>query len=162
MKEVEEALALFGNDIYRLSLMYLKNTQDAEDIVQDTLLKLMQYNGFFNNREHEKAWLLKVAVNLCKDKLKSAAYKRNVSLYDYQDTLESKAESFEEGNEVLEAVAKLPVKYRTVIHLYYYEGYSSVEISEIMKKSDSTVRSLLRRGRMLLQKSLKGGEDYEC
>ena len=160
---VEKALGLFGDDILRLAFSYLKRKEDAEDIVQETLLRLMQSAPVFENEEHMKAWLLRVAANLCKDFLKQARIKREVSMEENEwgyGQEEPQKDRPDEEQAVWEAVMSLPEKYRTVIHLYYYEEYSTKEIAEILGMKDVTVRSLLKRGREKLAKKIQGGDGY--
>lgn len=94
---VEKALDLFGNDILRLAYSYMKSREDAEDIVQEVLIRLMQSAGVFEDESHEKAWLLKVASNLCKDKLKSASRQREVAMPEGYDVADEKQEKKEES-----------------------------------------------------------------
>lgn len=155
-EKVIHAMKTYGNAILRISYAYLHNLTDAEDILQDTLLNLMKANPAFLNPNHEKAWLLRVAINLSKNKLKSSWFRREEISVDYPDNSMSSDESM-----LLDVVNKLPVKYREVIHLFYYEGYSTVEIAEILLKNESTVRSLLRRARERLKKDLKGEYDFD-
>lgn len=158
--KTEEAIAniynKYGNMIYRLSYTYLHSAPDAEDIVQDTLIAYMKNSQTFSGAEHEKAWLMRVAINLCKNKLKSH-WRKTVEI---PDTLQAD-EIPEEEMEVLSAVQKLPVKYREVVHLFYYEGYSTSDISTILDKKESTVRSLLHRSRKALKNLLEGAYDFE-
>lgn len=153
---VEHALLVYGNTILRLSYSYLHNVTEAEDILQDTLLSLMKNKPVFSSEEHEKAWLMRVAINLCKNKLKSSWFHTVEIPESIQTEYITDDESY-----VLEAVHKLPVKYREVIHLFYYEGYSTSEISSLLQKKESTIRSLLHRSRDLLKKMLKGGYDFD-
>ena len=127
---------------------------DAEDILQDTLLKYMQSAPVFENTQHEKAWLLCVASNLCKNKL---YYNKIRETDELLETLT--AEEREDLSFVWNAVKKLPEKYREAIHLYYEEGYSTREISRILNRRESTVRSDLKRGRERLKEILK--EEYD-
>ncbi len=155
---VELALDLYGNDILRLSFSFLKSKEDAEDIVQDTLIRFMQSGNVFQNEEQMKAWLLQVAANLCRDFLKSAQRKKTVSLPEGYDM--AVEENLPEGeSEVLQAVMALPEKYRSAIHLYYYEEFSTKEIAEILGKKEATIRSLLKRGREKLENMMKGGRE---
>ena len=160
---VERALDLFGNDILRLAYSYLNSREDAEDIVQDTLIRFMQSAKTFREEEHIKAWLLRVASNLCKDRLKSAHYQREVAMPEgYDIAAEGKEESQE--NDIMKHIMALPDKYRSVIHLYYFEEYSTREIAEILEKKETTIRSLLKRGReklahMIAQENKMKGED---
>lgn len=150
----EKALDQYGNAILRLAYSYLHNMSDAEDILQDTLLKYMQSAPVFENAQHEKAWLLCVASNLCKNKL---SYNKIRETDELLETLT--AEEREDLSFVWNAVKKLPEKYREAIHLYYEEGYSTREISRILNRRESTVRSDLKRGRERLKEILK--EEYD-
>lgn len=152
---VENALDLYGNDILRLAFSYLKRREDAEDILQETLIRFMQSAGVFEREGQVKSWLLQVAANLCRDHLRSAEYKRTVAMPEGYDI--ASTEDLSEGESaVMQAVMALPDKYRTVIHLYYMEGYTTKEIAVILGKRDATVRSLLKRGREKLEKMMKG------
>lgn len=155
---VEQALNRFGNDILRLAYSYMKSREDAEDIVQDVLIRFMQSAKRFESEEHVKAWLLRVTANLCKDYLKASHRKKEVGIPEGYDIA---AEPEEDGDaEVLQAVMQLPEKYRTVIHLYYYEEYKTNEIADILQKKEATVRSLLKRGREKLEKMMKGDDGH--
>lgn len=162
---VERALDLFGNDILRLAYSYLKSREDAEDIVQDTLIRFMQSAKSFQEEEHVKAWLLRVASNLCKDKLRSASRQREVALPEGYDMAAEVKEETEESD-MMQYVLNLPDKYRSVIHLYYYEEYSTREIAEILEKKETTIRSLLKRGREKLahlisqEEKMKGDDGH--
>lgn len=160
---VERALELFGNDILRLAYSYLKSREDAEDIVQEALIRFMQSAKIFQEEEHIKAWLLRVASNLCKDKLRSSSYQREVALAEGYDIADNKEEKADESD-ILQYVLTLPDKYRSVIHLYYFEEYSTKEIAEILEKKETTIRSLLKRGReklanMISQEEKMKGDD---
>ena len=136
-----------------LAWSYLHNHADAEDVLQETMIRYMQSGQNFQDEEHEKAWLLRVAANLCKNILRSRSYEWG----EIPEDLEGKGIP-EEAIAVYEAVSSLPEKYREVIHLFYYEDASTAEIAEILEKKESTVRSLLRRARKLLEKSLADEE----
>lgn len=157
---VETAMNLFGNDIFRLAFSYMKKKEDAEDIVQDVLIRFMQSENIFENEERMKAWLLHVAANLCRDYLKAADRKKVVALPEGYETVASEETIPEGESEVLAAVMALPEKYRSVIHLYYYEEYATKEIAEILEKKEATVRSLLKRGREKIEKMMKGDDGY--
>lgn len=156
---VEEALDRFGDDILRLAYSYMKSREDAEDIVQDVLIRFMQSAKTFSSEEHVKAWLFRVAINLCKDKLKSASRQREVALPEGYE-VEAASSTNEDESEIIQLIWTLAEKYRSVIHLYYFEEYSTAEIAEILQKKESTVRSLLKRGREKLEKMMKGDEGY--
>lgn len=147
-----EALVLkYEQPLYRTALAMLGNVTEAEDIVQDVFIKLYEFPGTFSSNEHEKAWLIRVTINLCKNRLRSSWWRKSAPLLD---TLPAKdPKQFE----LLEYVLSLPVKYRTVIHLYYYEGYSTKEIALLTGQKESTVRSLMSRARSQLKEKL--GDD---
>jgi RNA polymerase sigma-70 factor (ECF subfamily) len=135
----------------------LKNHADVEDVFQDVFLKYLVYQGSFDNDVHEKAWFIRVAINGCKDTLKSFFRKNTVpldELYHEPVVLD------EEESEVLRAVLKLPANYRDVIYLHYYEGYSAVEIASILEKKENTIYTWLARGRKKLKIHF-GGESIE-
>ena len=149
---VEKALDLFGNDILRLAYSYMKSREDAEDIVQEVLIRLMQSAGVFEDESHEKAWLLKVASR-----------QREVAIPEGYDVADEKQEQKEESD-ILQIISQLPEKYRSAIHLYYYEEYSVKEIAEILEKKETTIRSLLKRGReklaRMLPQQMKGDDGH--
>ncbi len=153
---IENILDTYGNTILRLAYSYLHNMSDAEDILQDTLIKYMQSAPVFLTESHKKAWLLHVAANLSKNKID---YNRIRETDELEETLV--AEEREDLSFVWEAVKALPDKYREVIHLYYQEGYSAKEISKILSRNESSVRSDLKRGREALKTVLKEAYDFE-
>lgn len=153
--EVNRAIETYADMIQRICFYHLKNHADTEDVVQTVFLKYMLYEKPFFDAEHEKAWLLRVAINACKDMLKSF-FRRNV--VSIEEVKEIEAEVSKEHLEVLEAVLSLPEKYKDVIYLYYYEDYSAAEIGHILGKKENTVYSLLSRGREMLKKKLGGDE----
>lgn len=116
--------------VYRLCFSYLKNVTDTEDIVQETFVKAFMRDKAFENERHEKGWLIMTAGNMCKDLL-SHWWRKNRNLDNYE-TLQAKA-GFDIDETFIE-IMKLPPKYKTVIYMYYYEEYSTREISEILKK----------------------------
>lgn len=130
LRNAETALDRYGNSVLRLTYSYLHNLSDAEDILQDTLLKYIQAAPAFESDGHEKAWLLTVAANLSKNKLQ---YLRLRQTDELDETLA--AQEREDLRYVWEAVRQLPGNYREVIHLFYQEGYSTKEISTILRRS---------------------------
>lgn len=151
--EINRAVDEYADMIKRVCFYHLKNQTDTEDVFQNVFLKYMTYEGSFADQEHEKAWLLRVAINACKDYLKNF-FRRNVVSFEALHEME--AEEPEESREVLEAVLSLPVKYKDVIYLHYYEGYSAAEIGKILGKKENTIYSLLFRGREMLKEKLGG------
>ncbi|XOS94021.1 sigma-70 family RNA polymerase sigma factor [Brevibacillus laterosporus] len=156
METVAHALKFYGNTIVRLSYSYLHNLSDAEDVLQDTLLSFMRNKPAFSCPEHEKAWLMHVAINLCKNKLKSSWFK-TIAI---PENLQIESITHEES-EVLEAVHTLPVKYREVVHLYYYEGYSTFEISSLLQKKNLRYVTFCIGQEICSKKNLKGAYDFE-
>ncbi|MCI8513259.1 MAG: RNA polymerase sigma factor [Lachnospiraceae bacterium] len=138
--------------LYRAALAVVGNVQDAEDAVQETFLKVYEEkNPDFASAAHEKAWLIKVTVNECKNRLRSGWFRKTAPL------LETYPAGEPEQRELLEQVMALPASYRAVIHLYYYEGYSTAEIARILSKKEGTVRSLMSRAREKLRKVMEEG-----
>jgi len=137
--------------IYKICFMYMKNVFETENMVQDTFLKLIEKSPNFENLEHEKAWLIRTAVNLCKNSLKHW-WRQTV---DIDSQSEAAIEQSFNNDEILEKIKALPSKYKSVIFLYYYEGYSTAEISKILNIKESTLRGHLCRARMLLKIELE-------
>lgn len=155
-RRAEEILDTYGNSILRYAYCYLHNMSDAEEVLQDTLVQFLSAGPVFENGRHEKAWLLRVAGNLSKNRI---AYDR-VHRTDQLDE-ELAADSREDLSFVWEAVKQLPENYRAAIHLFYYEGYPTKQIARLLGKKESTVRSDLRRGRERLKAVLKEVYDFE-
>lgn len=149
----------YGDMIYRLSFSYTKNQADAEDTVQDVFVKLMERLPKFESEEHEKAWIIRVTINACKNKLKAFWRRETSPLADSPEPYKNDAYIVE--SPVLEAVMTLPAIYRTAVYLYYYEGYKSSEIASILNKRESSVRSILHRARAQLKIILKEDCDFE-
>lgn len=142
----------YSSAVYRAAFAYCKNSADAEDIVQETFIKRFRTDIDFPDDKAEKAWLMKVAANKCRDMFRSARYR-----YFYNSVPLDEAELVYETPEesaVYHAVMELPPKYRIVIHLYYYEGYTVTETAKIIGKSETAVQTQLYRARKLLKKTL--------
>ena len=153
--EAERLVNTYSDLILRLSYTYLKSTQDGEDICQTVLLKLLTGDEAFDSPEHEKAWVIRAAINACKDELR-AFRRRAVPL---EEAPEAAAPEVPQSD-VLDAVMELPEKYREAIHLFYYEGYSAKEIAALTGRSEAAVSAHLSRGRKKLRAML-GGRSYE-
>lgn len=149
--EAERLVNAYSDLILRLSYTYLKSTQDGEDIVQTVLLKLLTGDRAFDSPEHEKAWVIRAAVNTCKDELR--AYRRRAA--PLEDAEQAPAPE-PPRSDVLDAVMDLPEKYRTAIYLFYYEGYSIDEIAALTGRSGAAVSAHLSRGRKKLKTMLEG------
>lgn len=155
--EANRAIDRYADLVRRVCMIHLKNHADTEDIFQTVFLKYVTGTAEFESEEHEKAWFIRVTINACKDLLRSFFRSRTVSL---DDLLEQPDQVPEDHREVLEAVLALPDKYRDVVYLHYYEGYTAPEIGTILHKNPNTVYTLLTRARDELRKML-GGEDFE-
>lgn len=155
-QEVNRAVEEYSDMIRRLCMIHLKNYADTEDIFQTVFLKYVLSSVVFENKEHEKAWFIRVTINACKDLLKNFFRSRITSL---DEILEQAADMQEENKEVLEAVLSLPSKYRDVVYLHYYEGYTAPEIGRLLKKNVNTVYTLMTRSRHLLREKLGGDVD---
>jgi len=134
-------------------MVNLGNKADAEETLQEAFYKLLYKAPEFNDDEHEKAWLIKITVNLCRDILRSVWHRRVVKLEDIDKYYNDPTDSG-----VMKEIVKLPTKYKTVIYLYYFEDYSVKQISEILKTKESAIKMRLLRGRQLLKIELKGNE----
>ncbi len=154
--EVNSAIDRYADTVRRVCALYLKNNADTEDIFQTVFIKYMLSSATFESEEHEKAWLIRVTINACKDLLKSFFRRFTVSFEELPEMPES---SISAQNEVLEAVLSLPQKYREVVYLHYYEGYTAPEIGKLLHKNVNTVYTLLTRSKQLLRDSLGGEQD---
>lgn len=149
--KAEAAVRKYGDSLMRIAYTYTRNMEDAQDMVQEAFIKYLTKAPEFLSSEHEKAWLIRITINICKNHLASSYIKgraeldENLSVCDEHSTL-------------IDAVDSLPEKYRTAIHLFYYEGYSTKEIAKIIGLTESAVTSRLQRGRGLLKKML--GDDF--
>lgn len=153
-KKLEIAIEKYADTVKRISFMYIKNHTDADDIMQEVFIKYMLHDGNFKSDIHEKAWIMLVAANQCKDYLKSY-WKRNVSSIGERDFAAPK----EEETGILEYVKMLPEKYRMFIYLFYYENYTVPEISEMTGINTNTIYSGLYRARTLLKDYIGGEKD---
>lgn len=152
-QEINAAIDRYADTIRRLCMIQLKNYADTEDIFQNVFLKYALSSRSFESPEHEKAWFIRVTINACKDLIKSFFRSQTVSL---DQLMEQPGQLLEDHREVLEAVISLPRKYREVIYLHYYEGYTAPQISEILGKNTNTVYTLLARSKNLLKERLGG------
>ena len=153
-EDVNRVMEAYAVMVRRICFVHLKNRHDTEDVFQNVYLKYLLYEGSFESAEHEKAWFARVTINACTDWLRALARRKWVPL----DVLaEESAELDNPSKEVLEAVLKLPEKYRDVIYLFYYEGYTAVQIAKILGKKENTVYTWLSRAKDILREKL-GGE----
>lgn len=148
------AFKQYTDTVYRVALHNTDNFSDAEDVTQEVFIKLLERDKTFRDSEHLKAWLIRVTINLCRDKMKKSGREALV-----ENVILNKTEEAE--TDVLQAVKSLPENYRNTIYLHYYEGYTAKEIGKILDAKENTVLSWLSRGRDALRKELDGGFDYE-
>lgn len=151
---IEKSFLEHANMIYRLAYARTKSKHDADDILQEVFIRLINSKTRFNDKEHMKAWFIRVTINCSNTYLKSSWRKKIVAMEEVKD------DQFviypQEKSDLYYAVLNLPVKQRTVIHLFYNEDYSTKEIAEILDMNEGTVRSLLSRARSTLRKKLQG------
>ena len=161
-REAEEILDTIGNSILRLALSYLHNTEDAEDILQETMIKFVTVRPVFESESHRKAWLMRVASNLAKNRIDYNRVRDTMELNE--EIVGEVQEDLDKGDEykaIWDAVRSLPVHQREAIHLFYQEGYSTAEIAQITGRREATVRSDLKRARDKLREMLKEASDFE-
>ena len=157
-EEANRAVDLYGDTVRRICMIHLKNYEDAEDIFQTVFLKYVLRSEPFDSPEHEKAWIIRVTVNACRDLVKSFFRSRTVSL---DQLIEKPQDMPEDHSDILEAVLELPARFRDVVYLHYYEGYSAPEIGRIQKKNPNTVYTLVARSRQFLKTRLEGVSEDE-
>ena len=151
----ERFMTLYGNAILRLAYSYVHSMTEAEDVLQETLIRVLEANPEFEGEAHEKAYLLRTASNLAKNHIASATRRQTDELND-----ELVAEEKEDLSFIWEAVKALPDVQREVVHLFYQEGYQTAEIAGILNRKEATVRSDLKRAREHLKTILKERYDF--
>lgn len=154
-QEVNRAVEQYADTVRRICLVHLKNYADTEDIFQTVFVKYLLHTAPFASPEHERAWIIRVTINACKDLLRSVFRRRTLSL---EEVAEQPAPA-DEQRAVLQAVQALPAAYRDVVYLHYYEGYTAPEIAGILGKNVNTVYTRLTRARGLLRRTLGGDDD---
>jgi len=143
---IEEMVYKYGDILFRICLITLGNASDAEDAVQETMIKYLQKAPEFENEEHEKAWLITVVVNKCRDILRYRKRYATVNIEEIKEYAKT-----DEDSGILDALMKVPEKYRIVMVLYYIEEYSTKEIAQMIGKTISAVKMRLQKGRTLLR-----------
>lgn len=154
-KEIENVIEKYSDMVYRIALTRCGTVENAEDIYQDVFIKFSEKMPVFESEEHEKAWFVRVTLNLSKN-LKLSAWNKKVINLDENIEFETKEE-----NDVFSVVCQLPTNYKTVIYLMYYEGYKVKEIAKIMRKQEGTIKTWLYRAREILKNKLEGGFENE-
>lgn len=150
--EIDEAVRKYADMVYRMAMIHCNSSADADDIFQEVFLKLLKYRKTIKSEEHLKAWLLTVTINQCKSMHLSIWNKRKVSIDEIVEPVISNEN--EDYTELHEAIKDIPVKYRDVIHLFYFEELSIKEISQILNRNEGTIKTQLNRGRQLLKDKL--------
>jgi len=143
----------YGKMLFKIAFLYMGNSADAEDVLQDVFIKYLSSRRIFKNSEHEKAWFIRVTQNKCLDMIKKSSNK-NIPIEDISAVI---CDERNDMTEIIEKVLALPEKYKLSVILYYYNGYSTEEISKILKISKSAVKMRLKRSRDILKLEL---EDY--
>jgi len=146
-----EKYILYGDMLFKVCMVYLCNKEDVEEVMQESFIKLIYNCPKFNNDEHEKAWLIRITINKCKDMLRSVWRTRVVNISDVHSYITSTSDIH-----TMEEIIKLPYKYKGAIHLYYFEDYSVKQISQTLKITESAVKMRLKRGRDILKIELEG------
>jgi len=152
------AIEKYGDMVYRIAVNQMKSRTDADDVFQEVFIKWMQYREQMKSPEHEKAWLIRVTLNQCKSALGSTWNKKKAEWSQEVENTMIYEEKMEEDSELDAVLNKLPGRYRTVLHLFYYEELSISEIGNILQEKESTVRTRLTRARRKLKSMLKGVE----
>ena len=172
-EKLQEKIDGYSDMLFKIAYVRTGNRADAEDIVQETFYQYLRTSKVFDSEEYERAWLIRVTINGCRKMWRSGFYRRRSDVpapesgtaIDFGEAEEQGPEEHfldkERARTVLEAVRELPAAYRDVIHLFYYEGYSTKQIAKLLQKKEATVRSDLHRGRDKLKAVLKEAHDFE-
>jgi len=153
--DIAAALQKCSDMVYRICFVYLGRRPEVDDVFQEVFLKLLRQGFSFKDEDHEKAWLIRVTINQCKDLLKGSWWKR----IDLMENLELPAGDAGESD-ILQEVLSLPHKYKAVIYLYYYQEYTVPQMAELLQRSENTIYSQLHRARELMRQRLEG-KGYE-
>lgn len=149
-KDIREAVIKYSDMLYKICLVILCNEQDVQDAIQDTFCRYLEKKPDFRDEEHEKAWLIKVATNICRDMIRFRVRHPKVSIDEVENFLVAP-----EQRETLKELLELPIKHKTVIYLHYVEGYSIKEIADILGITESAVKSRLLRGRKQMRDTVR-------
>lgn len=163
-KKIEQLMNDYGNDVLKIAYLYLKDKYLAEDVFQEVFIKVYKNYNKFKNNSSEKTWIISITINTCKDMLRTSWLKKVCMIRDAGDTsLKNIYENIDEEvtkrmqyEELLKEVMNLPLKYRDLVILYYYEELSTIDISAILKIPEGTVRSRLFRARAILKSNIEG------
>ena len=150
-KYLENMIEKYSDVVYRLALTRTNTKENSEDVYQEVFLRLARKMPKFENEEHEKAWIIRVTIN-CSKNLVNSSFLKNTTEMKEEIVFETK-----ERHDIYYAVQELPIKYRTIIYLFYYEGYKINEISKILKINENTIKARLSRAREKLKEKIEGG-----
>lgn len=164
-KEIERLIDKYGNDVLRVSFIYLKDKQRAEDAFQEVFLKIYKKYGGFSHRSSERTWIIRITINVCRDILRSTWIKRvfpveNVGEEKTSVDIDEKLARKDENRILMDEIMNLSTVYKEIIVLYYYQGFDTVELSRILKIPESTVRTRLFRAREILRRKIDGRIEY--
>ncbi len=154
-EEIKNIIEKYSGLVYKVAITRSGNIENAEDVFQEVFIKYSQKMPKFENEEHEKAWFIRITINLTKNLHNQAWNRKTVPL---EETIQ-----FEEKEEenIFQIVSTLPQNYRTVVYLFYYEGYKIKEISKILKTREGTIKTWLSRARERLKEKIEGGFENE-
>lgn len=156
---IENLISLYGNDVLRIATAYTRNPTIAEDIFQDVFIKISKNIDKFENRSSEKTWIIRITINTCKDYLKSSWNKKVIPIENMNDNstihIEDALLKKEKETIVIQEILKLPLKYKEVLLLYYYQDLLTSDIAKILNIPESSVRTRLRRAREIIKEKLK-------
>lgn len=159
-KQLEIVYKQYANQLFRTAYSLLFNNHDAQDVVSDVFVKYMTCEQKFNDEDHEKAWLIRVTINMCRDLHRKNKHRNHDNIEDYQEILGLDNEKDKElVRELMYEIETLPTKIREVIVLHYFEGFQVEEISGMLGLSLSAVKMRLKRGRDILKQQIKENED---
>ena len=154
-KEIDRLINQYGNSVLRMSYIILKDYDLAQDVVQDTFIQVIKKYNTLKNKESEKAWIMKIATNQCKNQLRSQWFKKIIS-YEEEQELENKTTEMEiKEDRILKYIYELKEKYKEVILLYYYQEMSIKEIASALEKKESNIQQLLKRAREQLKRRME-------
>lgn len=151
-KDIREVVTKYSDMLYKICIVILCNEQDVQDAIQETFCRYLEKKPGFRDEEHEKAWLIRVATNICRDMIRFRIRHPQISIDELENSL-----AVPEQKETLRELLELPVKQKTVIYLHYVEGYRIKEIANILKITEGAVKMRLRRGKEQMQSILEGG-----
>lgn len=151
-RDIREAVIKYSDMLYKICIVILCNEQDVQDAIQDTFCRYLEKAPDFHDEEHEKAWLIRVATNICRDMLRFRLRHPKISIDQLEDSLAAPQQ-----RDTLRELLELPVRQKTVIYLHYVEGYQIKEIADILGTTEAAVKMRLRRGREQMRQTWKEG-----